>query len=123
MPFKGRVSAIHAGSFFHLFNDDQQIELLKRCAKLLSEGKGSIIIGRQLGSKDPRNLRGDTFYVHSPQSWETVCKEVFQGTAIKYRAELVSFIKDLEPQVSPKYQEIASAWTITEYLIWSVEIV
>ena len=59
MPFKGRVSAIHAGSFFHLFNDDQQIELLKRCAKLLSEEKGSIIIGRQLGSKDPRNLRGE----------------------------------------------------------------
>ena len=40
-PLTGRLSAIHASSFFHLFPEDKQFEMAKRLASLLSPEAGS----------------------------------------------------------------------------------
>lgn len=46
-PLQGRVSAIHAASFFHLFDEATQSTIAKTFANLLSSEKGSIILGSQ----------------------------------------------------------------------------
>lgn len=123
LPFKDRVSTIHAGSFFHVFNLDQQRELARRCVSLLTREKGSIIFGEQMGTLEPRHLRHDALYAHSPESWECGWREVFSETAIKYRGELVPLTGNFDTNTASKIEKAMTEWDITEFLFWSVEII
>ncbi len=74
----GSVSAIHASSFFHLFDEQQQSELAKITAALLSSAPGSMIFGSH-GANPTKGLRTETFgnrtlsmFCHSPESWKAL---------------------------------------------------
>ncbi|KAF8962730.1 hypothetical protein BDZ97DRAFT_2020498 [Flammula alnicola] len=114
-PLQGRISAIHASSFFHLFSEERQRALAHRLASLLSPQKGSVIFG-QHGSKPQKGFRTEAIskdrvdraraagapvadfamFCHSPESWrELWVNEVFGGDdgkgaeRIRVDAELV----------------------------------
>ncbi|KDR76359.1 hypothetical protein GALMADRAFT_67446 [Galerina marginata CBS 339.88] len=103
-PLTQRVSAIHASSFFHLFQEDRQLELAHRLAALLRPEKGSVIFG-QHGSRPEKGLRTEVgrvvngkmvhMFCHSPDSWrEMWTQEVFgpdsgKGIKVEVDAELV----------------------------------
>lgn len=87
-PLNGRLSAIHASAFFHLFDEEKQLQLAKALAGLLSPEPGSIIFGSHRGEHvkghsvngDQRGLR----FNHSPESWNEMWeKEVFQEGQVK----------------------------------------
>jgi hypothetical protein len=95
-PLQGKISAIHASSFFHLFPEDKQLELAHRIASLLSPKKGSVIFG-QHGARPVKGFRTAVeavhnaegrpipttqvqVFCHSPESWKQIWTEdVFAG--------------------------------------------
>ncbi|KAF9481164.1 hypothetical protein BDN70DRAFT_855524 [Pholiota conissans] len=119
-PLQGKISAIHASSFFHLFQEDKQLELAHLLASLLSPEKGSVIFG-QHGARPIKGYRTEAIHVqplkdedgntippvqmfcHSPESWKELWTEqIFAGPdgkgseRIKVDTQLVEvFRKDL----------------------------
>ncbi|KAF9565193.1 hypothetical protein CPC08DRAFT_759665 [Agrocybe pediades] len=102
-PLRGKISAIHASSLFHLFDEDQQLALAKRLSTLLLLEPGSIIFGSHGGRpvkglriEAPPRLRKDAveryMFCHSPESWKKLwCEDVFsqeQGVKVRVEAEL-----------------------------------
>ena len=88
-----RVSIIAVNSFLHLYNYSDQLKLAKRIARLLSPERGSLILGRQVGSSVPGeynavNNKG-TRFSHDVASfrrlWDQVAEEV--GHRCKFRVE------------------------------------
>ncbi|KAK0435190.1 hypothetical protein EV421DRAFT_1837206 [Armillaria borealis] len=74
----GSVSAIHASSFFHLFDEQQQFELAKITVALLSSASGSMMFGSH-GANLTKGLRTETLdnrtlsmFCHSPESWKAL---------------------------------------------------
>ena len=78
-PWQGKIDVIYLGSFLHLFNIDQQKEVVIRLSELLSRRPGSTIFGRNLGAD-----RGGEFHTESigwdlyRHSHDTI-KEFFEG--------------------------------------------
>ncbi|PCH33460.1 hypothetical protein WOLCODRAFT_135149 [Wolfiporia cocos MD-104 SS10] len=96
-PLHGHISAIHASSFFHLFDEATQLRLAKAVAGLLSPEPGSVIFGGhgglpEKGFRDKTRLtsNGQPMFCHSPQTWiELWDGEVFQKGTVKMNAVLV----------------------------------
>jgi hypothetical protein len=73
---RGRVSAIHASAFFHLFSESEQLHLARALGGLLSPEPNSIIFG-QHGSNPTNGWRsipvfgnnGRDLFCHNPESW------------------------------------------------------
>jgi hypothetical protein len=82
-PLQGKVSAIHASSFFHLFTEAKQLELAHRVSSLLHPKPGSIIFGGHValptkGLRKEHARKWDMF-CHSPESWRDMWLEVFSN--------------------------------------------
>ncbi|KAF9223014.1 hypothetical protein BS17DRAFT_782144 [Gyrodon lividus] len=74
-PLHGRISAIHASNFFHLFSESKQLHLARALAGLLSPVPGSIICGGNWGLPEKGTMVERLFngslelFCHSPQTW------------------------------------------------------
>jgi len=84
-PLKGHISVIHASAFFHLFNEEKQLQVAKILAGLLSPLPGSMIFGQHLGRPEKGvktelfGKGGRSIFCHSPRSWEAMWDgEVFE---------------------------------------------
>jgi hypothetical protein len=87
-PLQGKLSAIHASAFFHLFSEDEQRTLARLLASLLRPEKGSVIFGEH-GAKSQKGFRkrvrgastgANQMFCHSPESWKEVwVKDIFGG--------------------------------------------
>jgi len=77
-PLQGRVSAIFACAFFHLFDEAKQLQAARQLASLLSPLPGSVIFGAH-STMLVNGMRGTSLgfkvFCHSPESW----KEVWDG--------------------------------------------
>jgi hypothetical protein len=95
--FDEKADIIHANSVFHLFSWDDQVKAAKRVVKLMRPQKGSLILGSQVGHKDPGEVesrpgrRSGTMFRHDANTWErlweTVGKE--SGLSFTVRSTLV----------------------------------
>jgi len=119
-PLLGHVSAIHASSFFHLFDEAQQLQLAQSLAGLLSPAAGSVIFGTH-GGRPVKGLRtersaprldGRISFCHSPESWKELWDgEVFEKGSVRVDAELQA----VQVKESDGEQPLEQWW-----LIWSV---
>ena len=116
---RGRVSAIYASFFFHLFNEEKQLELGKRLAALLDPRPGSIIFGSHSGTPI-RGQRPDPFtkmFCHSPESWTQMWEEqIFEKGQVKVNTILKEVNMTSEGRVLPVWAKTKLYW-----LTWSVE--
>ena len=94
-PLQGHVSAIHASSFFHLFEEQEQLKLASQLATLLSPLRGSIIFGTHGGqsAKGFRtvviNSRSKHVFCHSPESWEDLWNgKIFKKGSVEVEVKL-----------------------------------
>jgi len=92
-PMQGHISVIHASSFFHLFNDDGQLEVAQRLASLLSPAKGSIIFGSHVARPEKGWQGSDEYdermFCHSPESWKELWDgQVFERGTVKVVADI-----------------------------------
>jgi len=118
---RGRISAIHASSFFHLFNEEKQFELGKRLAALLDPRPGSIIFGSH-GAMPVKGQRPGTFtrmFCHSPESWTQMWEEqIFEKGQVRVSAAL----KELNMVVERRERAVpVEEGTKFYWLAWSVE--
>ncbi|KAG2154063.1 hypothetical protein DEU56DRAFT_751711 [Suillus clintonianus] len=95
-PLHGRISAINATRFFHLFTEDKQLHLAKALAGLLSAQPGSVICGNHVGNLEKgvviAHILGSEhrLFSHSPQTWTSLWDgEVFEKGTVKVETELV----------------------------------
>ncbi|KAL8788890.1 MAG: hypothetical protein Q9213_001413 [Squamulea squamosa] len=92
---ENRMSIIVANSIFHLYNYADQLQLAKRVVQLLSPERGSLVLGRQVGSSQPGEYKAvnnqGTRYAHDSTSfrqfWDRVAEDV--GDGCKFRVEAI----------------------------------
>ena len=114
---RGRVFAIHASCFFHLFGQEKQLYLAHALAGLLSPEPGSIIFGMHVGNPEKGFIgsteRGDfQMFCHSPESWTLLWDGlVFGKGMVNVQAKLV--------QVERKEPDMPQTRTVA-ILVWSV---
>jgi hypothetical protein len=115
-PLQGHISAIHASSFFHLFDDEKQKVLAHRLASLLSPEPGSIIFGCQRGMEVKtvtNDLINFDMCCHSPESWKDLWDGgVFKQGTVRVQAELTAY--------SARTDVSTSSGAKLYYLDWSV---
>jgi len=100
-PLRGRVSVIHISSVFHLFSEDQQLQLARSLAGLLAPLPGSLILGSHIGHHEKGfGLRsrsasdGRFMFCHSPESWRELWEGVFPEGTIKVQVEFAERTSD-----------------------------
>ncbi|KZT41365.1 hypothetical protein SISSUDRAFT_981979 [Sistotremastrum suecicum HHB10207 ss-3] len=95
-PLTHRISAIHASSFFHLFNEEQQHVVAEKLAALLSPEPGSVIFGSHMGAfqkGDRLNGVGRAIFAHSEDSW----KDLWDGDIFpKGKVEVSTSLKQVD---------------------------
>lgn len=120
-PLHGRVFAIHASSFFHMFNEEKQLHVARALAGLLSPESGSVIFGMHVGLPekgfDPSVAHwheDHRMWCHSPESWTELWDGlVFENGMVNVQTELV--------QMGKKHLEHdAPQATTFSVLVWSV---
>jgi hypothetical protein len=87
----GKLNIVHAASFFHLFDLDDQVKVAKRVVKLLKAEPGSMVFGRQGGlpvaGKLSHGFAGVHAYWHNPESWAKLWKQVGDETGSEWKVE------------------------------------
>lgn len=96
---KGQLDMIYTGSFFHLFDYQDQVKVGKAVASLLRPRSGSIILGRQIGAveaaeHDHKTNPTGKMYRHNVESLKTMWKEIGDEIGVSFavdaRLELLS---------------------------------
>ncbi|KAM5539468.1 hypothetical protein V8D89_006920 [Ganoderma adspersum] len=120
-PLRGHVSAIHASAFFHLFEEERQVELARSLACLLSPEPGSMLLGAHRGLEHAGVRREEKhgnsqvvkLFGHSPESWKELWDgKIFEKGTVKVEA-ILNEVK--RPEVTK-----VSADTKFYFLWWSV---
>jgi ubiquinone/menaquinone biosynthesis C-methylase UbiE len=96
----GQFDIIHAASFFHLFEWDDQLKAAERIIRFLKPGRASnsIILGRQVGTSTALTLEEYKAklaagvlerrrYVHNVASFQRLWDQAGQSTGTKWRIE------------------------------------
>ncbi|KAI0887713.1 uncharacterized protein GGS22DRAFT_185091 [Annulohypoxylon maeteangense] len=90
--FDGRMSIIHATSFFHLFTRENQIRAAQRMVRFLDPNDPDVMIfGRQAGTTTPGDREGSKRtkrFLHNAASWQELWDEVGKLTGTSWRTEV-----------------------------------
>ncbi|KAA1474374.1 hypothetical protein DENSPDRAFT_326522 [Dentipellis sp. KUC8613] len=119
-PLRGHVAAIHASSFFHLFDEEQQFKLAQATAGLLSPEPGSMIFGMH-GSRPTKGFRissgsGHTMFCHGPDSWRELWDgEIFEKGTVRVETKLVEVPDeaDFKETIVPDGKRYWLGWSVT----------
>lgn len=113
-PLHGQVSAIHASSFFHLFDFEGQSELAKVLAGLLSPQPGSLIFGSHIALPVKDILpthNGRHMSCHSPESWIELWDGMVYG---KGEVKVNAILKSIERKLGEEpHEEYILIWSVT----------
>jgi len=122
-PLHGRVFAIYASSFFHLFDEEKQLHVARALAGLLSPEQGSVIFGLQIGVSAEKGselsvMRGHHgTWCHSPESWTHLWDGlVFEKGVVNVQTKLVyagSERKQAGPNAPQNAALAALVWSVT----------
>lgn len=88
----GKMTVIHATSFFHLFGWNDQVIAGKRIVRLLKPKDPNVFIfGRQVGCEDPglqTGPRGHARFLHNPETWQRLWDVIGEETNTRWRTEV-----------------------------------
>jgi len=117
-PLHGHVAAIHASSFFHLFDEEHQLQLGRSLAGLLSPVPGSMIFGSHGGASEKGmhdvNSLAIPMFCHSPESWKALWDgEIFKKDSVKVEAELRVEVLGVSERVKTGLTWPILVWTVT----------
>lgn len=85
------MDIVNAGSFFHLFTWDQQVTAVKQVIALLRPRPGSLVVGRQVGRKDPidpdNKENVGQKYRHNVETWKRLWRQVESETGTRWEVQ------------------------------------
>jgi 2-polyprenyl-3-methyl-5-hydroxy-6-metoxy-1,4-benzoquinol methylase len=89
---KGTFNVIYTGSFFHLFDYDDQVKVSKAVASLLLPEKNSLILGRQVGSTiaaehDHRTNPTGKMFRHNIESLKEMWKKIGDDIGVSFAVD------------------------------------
>ncbi|RYP42603.1 hypothetical protein DL767_000127 [Monosporascus sp. MG133] len=91
----GKMTIIHAMSFFHLFSWQAQVRAAMRMINFLKPDDADVMIfGRHVGTTDPLDVegrQGRQRYLHNAETWQDLWDQVGELTGTRWRTE-VEFI-------------------------------
>ncbi|CAI6335482.1 unnamed protein product [Periconia digitata] len=121
---EGTVDIVHAASFFHLFDWDEQIKAAKCVVRLLKARPYSMVVGRQLGHVDARPMMyrfisGKPLFRHNVESFARFWKQVGDetGTTWKVEAGFEQGLDDYGEESEMETEEVAKG---ERWLVYSV---
>lgn len=95
---RGKVTIIHASSFFHLFNRVQQLGIGKRLVSFIKPGTtNALVFGRQMGTRKPGSARGHTrsaAFLHNESSFQKLWDEIGELTGTKWTVMFEHGVED-----------------------------
>lgn len=115
-PLRGRVFAIHASSFFHLFGQEKQLYVAHALAGLLSPEPGSVIFGLHVGNSEKGFIthREHQMFCHSPESWTQLWDGlVFGKGVVNVQAKLVQVERKDDPDATETRTVTILVWSVT----------
>ena len=92
LHLEGKVDIVYASSFFHLFTLEEQFELSKVVVSILRPKKGSLLLGRQMGSIKPglyplRKLEEKKLWRHDIDSFKRMWEGVGRATGTTWSVD------------------------------------
>lgn len=90
----GKMSIIHAMSFFHLFGWEAQVKAAARMVRFLRPDDPDVVIfGRHVGTSQPADREGGrgvsgSRYLHNAETWQQLWDEVGERTGTRWRTEV-----------------------------------
>ncbi|KAI0066430.1 hypothetical protein BV25DRAFT_1820373 [Artomyces pyxidatus] len=88
---QGRVAAVHSASFFHLFTEEQQLQIARALAGLVAPEPGSILLGRHAGLPEKgfrtSGATGYKGFCHSDKSWKELWEGIFGEAGVKVHVD------------------------------------
>lgn len=102
---KGQIDMVFAGSFFHLWGYEKQVEASKAVAALLRPTPGSMILGRQLGAVTAveNTFSTATMYLHNYESLQRMWKQIGIELGVEFTVKAV--LAELPGNVTSLYTE------------------
>lgn len=103
----GKVDIVHAASFFHLFDLDDQTKAAIRLVKVMKDKSGCLVIGRQIGNVEAghkSSVVNDTYkrFRHNGQSFADMWKKVGDETGTKWEVDARIEPEDLHLRAAEK---------------------
>lgn len=87
----GKMDVVFASSFLHVWDWDEMLHAAKRLASFLVPRKGSLFVGRQLGSLHaksyPMPTKGGSNFRHNVESMRVFWEQVGRETESKWKVE------------------------------------
>ena len=89
---RGTFDIVYTGSFFHLFDYEDQVKVSTAVARLLKPVAGSFIVGRQIGSvnataHDHRTNPAGKMYRYNPQSLEDMWEKIGYDLGVSFSVD------------------------------------
>jgi len=90
-----KLDIIYTGSFFHLFDLEEQYRVARQVIKLIRAKPGGIIIGRQVGNiesgtyNSPGYIGERNRFRHNEQSWKEFWEKIGKETGTKWEVKAV----------------------------------
>ncbi|KAI1131160.1 hypothetical protein F5Y10DRAFT_90858 [Nemania abortiva] len=90
----GKMTLIHATSFFHLFTWGDQVRAAVRLVRFLRADRADVMVfGRHVGTVAPRwdgggKAGSDKVYLHNGESWQRLWDEVGERTGTRWRTTM-----------------------------------
>ncbi|KAI9701456.1 MAG: hypothetical protein M1836_001511 [Candelina mexicana] len=99
----GKMDILYAGSFFHLWNWEDQVKVACRLVELMPARPGSLVLGRQAGSLKPGEIphrinKTGTMFQHDPQTFAKMWKEVGEKTGSEWNVVTQFEVRDASAQ-------------------------
>ncbi|PVH77182.1 hypothetical protein DL98DRAFT_464056 [Cadophora sp. DSE1049] len=87
-----RFDIIYQSAFLHLFNLQDQTDLIVKIVTELLKGPGSMFVGRQVGALNPseyqsRALRSGACYWHNEETWQRMVDNVASRIGKKFESK------------------------------------
>lgn len=104
----GNVDVVYIASFLHLWGWDSQVQACVEIVKM-TRGKGSIVLGRQVGNLTPGVKKtamspNGSIWVHNGESFEKLWKEVGKLTGTNWKVN-VNMDEPFDVSGGKKWQE------------------
>ena len=124
------VSVIYVSAVFHLFSEDEQLQLGRKLGALLSPLPGSMILGSHIGMATA-GIKTETLggikemFCHSPESWCALWDGVvFEKGTVEVRAVLSDAVEISSTATMQPFEErgpdTSERWRTTSWLRWNV---
>ncbi|KAJ7600243.1 hypothetical protein C8J56DRAFT_909746 [Mycena floridula] len=113
-PLQGHVSVINMARLFHLFDQEQQLELARQAASLLSPLPGSTICGVHITGFNRIHRYFQNAFQHSPESWTELWDGiVFDKGSVKVVTETKILPNEDGRYATTERNNVCLWWSVT----------